>query len=283
MPLSWNEIRDRSVAFVREWESESSESAEAKSFWDAFFEVFGISRRRVAAFEQHVKKADGHDGFIDLFWPGVLLAEHKSRGRDLDSAFQQATDYFPGLKDRELPRYIIVSDFARFRLRNLDTSEEFEFELGELPDKLSLFGFIAGYETREYKEQDPVNVRAAEKLANLHDALKVIGYEGHELEVYLVRILFCLFAEDTGIFMPRSSFEDFIRTRTSEDGSDLAPRINQIFQTLNTPDDKRLKNLDDQIANFPYINGDLFSEFLPQASFDRSMFKALWMQRFDVI
>ncbi len=271
MPLSWNEIKDRSVAFVREWDGESSEHAEAKSFWDDFFHIFGVTRRRVAAFEQHVKKADGRDGYIDLFWPGMLLAEHKSLGKDLDSAFTQATDYFPGLSDKALPRYIIVSDFARFRIYNLDTDEHVEISLTDLSKNLSLFGFIAGYETREYKEQDPVNTKAAYKLAELHDALKDIGYEGHELEVYLVRILFCLFAEDTGIFMPRGAFEEFIRYRTSEDGSDLAPRLNQIFQTLNTPEDKRLRNLDEQIASLPYVNGRLFEEFLPQASFDRAM------------
>lgn len=271
MPLSWNEIRDRSVAFVREWDGESSEQAEAKSFWDGFFQVFGVSRRRIASFEKHVKKADGKYGFIDLFWPGMLLAEHKSLGKNLDSAYDQATDYFPGLSDKELPRYIIVSDFARFRVRNLDTGESTDFPLSDLPKNLSLFGFIAGYETRAYKEQDQVNIKAAQELAELHDALKEVGYEGHELEVYLVRILFCLFADDTGIFMPRSAFEDFIRVRTSEDGSDLAPRINQIFQTLNTPPEKRLKNLDEQVAAFPYVNGRLFEEHLPQASFDRSM------------
>ncbi len=275
MPLSWNEIRDRSVAFVREWEGESSEHAEAKSFWDDFFRVFGVNRRRLATFEHNVKKASGAQGFIDLFWPGMLLAEHKSLGKNLDSAFTQATDYFPGLKDAELPRYVIVSDFAHIRLRNLDSGEEAEFALTDLPKNLPLFGFIAGYETREYKEQDPVNIKAAQRLAELHDALRDVGYEGHELEVYLVRILFCLFADDTGIFMPRSAFEDFLRVRTSEDGSDLAPRINQIFQTLNTAPEKRLKNLDEQIAAFPYVNGRLFEEWLPQASFDRAMRETL--------
>jgi len=271
MPLSWNEIRDRAVAFVREWENESSEDAEAKSFWDAFFHVFGVNRRRLATFEHNVRKADGAQGFIDLFWPGMLIAEHKSRGRNLDSAFTQATDYFPGLKDAELPRFIIVSDFARIRLKNLDTGESAAFPLADLPANLGLFGFIAGYESRSYGEQDPVNIRAAEYLAQLHDALREIGYEGHVLEVYLVRVLFCLFADDTGIFMPRGAFEDFIRTRTGEDGSDLAPRLNQLFQVLNTPPDKRLRNLDEQVAEFPYVNGKLFAEPLPQASFDRSM------------
>ncbi|MGH8091622.1 MAG: type IIL restriction-modification enzyme MmeI, partial [Rudaea sp.] len=83
MPLSWNEIKDRALRFSREWAAETSEDAEAKSFWDGFFDIFGVSRRRVAAFERKVKKVDGNDGYIDLLWKGVLLVEHKSRGKDL--------------------------------------------------------------------------------------------------------------------------------------------------------------------------------------------------------
>src|ERR1035437_7417294 len=122
MPLSWNEIRDRALSFSREWATECSEDAEAKSFWDGFYSVFGITRRRVASFEAPVKKDDGHGGFIDLLWKGVLLVEHKSRGKDLDRAARQAFDYFPGLKERDLPRYVLVSDFARFRLFDLDSN-----------------------------------------------------------------------------------------------------------------------------------------------------------------
>src|ERR1039457_1073296 len=133
MPLSWNEIRDRALAFSREWDDESSEDAEAKSFWDSFFNVFGISRRRVASFEAPVKKSDGHGGFIDLLWKGVLLVEHKSRGKDLDRAADQAFDYFPGLKERDLPRYVVVSDFARIRLYDIESDEDpIEFPLKEL-------------------------------------------------------------------------------------------------------------------------------------------------------
>jgi hypothetical protein len=116
MPLSWNEIKSRAAAFSKEWEHDTSEDAEAKSFWNDFFNVFGIHRRRVATFEQQVKKIDDKQGFIDLLWKGVILIEHKSRGKDLDKAFAQAKDYFPGLKEKELPRYILVCDFARFRL-----------------------------------------------------------------------------------------------------------------------------------------------------------------------
>lgn len=87
MPLSWNEIKDRVLAFSREWTDAVSEDAEAKSFWDQFFGVLGVTRRRVASFEAPVKKADGAGGFVDLLWKGVLLVEHKSRGKILIGRF----------------------------------------------------------------------------------------------------------------------------------------------------------------------------------------------------
>ncbi|MGO1719884.1 MAG: type IIL restriction-modification enzyme MmeI, partial [Luteimonas sp.] len=215
MPLSWNEIKDRALRFSREWADETNEHAEAKSFWDGFFNIFGVSRRRVANFERRVKKLDGH-GYIDLLWKGVLLIEHKSRGKDLVRAHTQARDYFHGLTDAELPRYLLVSDFASFRLYDLEGDEEpVEFALEELHKHVRLFGFIAGYQPRAFKEQDPVNVQAAERMGRLHDALRGAGYEGHALKVLLVRLLFCLFADDTGIF-PRHAFHDLIDQRISE-------------------------------------------------------------------
>ncbi|MCF3605348.1 hypothetical protein L2E81_01150 [Planktothrix agardhii 1033] len=95
MPLSWNEIKQRAIAFSKEWETETSEKSESQSFWNDFFNVFGISRRRVGSFELPIKKADNKQGFIDLLWKGIILVEHKSRGKDLDKATQQAKDYFP--------------------------------------------------------------------------------------------------------------------------------------------------------------------------------------------
>jgi len=270
MTLSWNEIKDRALQFSREWANESAEDAEAKSFWDAFFNVFGIPRKRVATFEQRVKKLDGQDGYIDLLWKGILLIEHKSRGKDLDRAFQQAKDYFPGLKDRDAPRYILVSDFARFRLYDLEEREQHEFVLEALYKNVRLFGFIAGYQTTSYKEQDPVNIQAAERMGRLHDKLKEIGYESHHLEIYLVRLLFCLFAEDTSIF-ERRQFQDLIEQRTSEDGADLAQWLSSLFEVLNARQEKRLKKLDEQLLAFPYVNGSLFAELLPSAAFDTCM------------
>lgn len=274
MPLSWNEIRSRATAFSKEWEDETSEDAEAKSFWDDFFHVFGISRRRVATFEQQVKKIDEKTGFIDLLWKGVILVEHKSRGKNLDRAYQQAKDYFPGLKEKELPRYILVSDFERFCLYDLEESIHTEFTLADFINHIHLFGFIAGYQKRSYKEQDPVNIEAAELMGKLHDKLKAIGYTGHQLELYLVRLLFLLFADDTNIF-ERGIFNDYLELKTNEDGSDLAAHLSQLFEILNLPKDIRLKNLDENLAAFPYVNGKLFEEHLPLASFDSEMRRIL--------
>jgi len=274
MPLSWNEIKARALAFSKEWEHETSEDAEAKSFWDGFFHVFDVSRRRLATFETAVRKGDNKQGFIDLLWKGVILVEHKSRGKDLDKAFQQAKDYFPGLKEHELPKYILVSDFERFKLYDLDTGAKHEFLLRELSAHVHLFGFMAGYQKRSYKDEDPVNIEAAERMGKLHDTLEAAGYKGHALEVYLVRVLFCLFAEDTGIF-ERTQFQDLVDTYTKPDGSDLALQIAQLFQTLNTPKEDRFKTLDETLGAFPYVNGKLFEENLPLAAFDTKMRESL--------
>ena len=270
MALSWNEIKDRALKFSNEWADESKERAEKDSFWNDFFDVFGITRRRVATFEEPVKKLSGNQGFIDLFWKGTLLVEHKSKGRSLDKAFEQATDYFPGLKEHELPKYILVSDFDKIKLFDLDEKTEHEFPVSELYKNVKLFGFIAGYQKRTFKEEDPVNIKAAELMGKLHDQLEEFGYEGHHLEVYLVRFLFILFADDTSIF-EKDIFKEFLDQKTNEDGSDLGALMAQFFQVLNTPKEKRLKNLDDHLNQFPYVNGKLFEETLPIASFNSKM------------
>ena len=352
MPLSWNEIRNRAHEFSKRWEDETSEDAEAKPFWTEFFGVFGIDRKRVASFEEPVKKLGDKQGYIDLFWKGVLLVEHKSRGKNLDKAYTQALDYFPGIKERDLPKYVLVSDFERFRLYDLELPSPqpspslrsprtrgegaetsplppargslrssgvptgaplageageggrrpgegafYEFKLCDLHKHIKHFAFIAGYRTQTIAPQNPVNIKAAERMGRLHDALKAAGYEGHPLEVLLVRLLFCLFAEDTGIFQPASAFRMWVEERTAADGSDLGSQLAQLFQVLNTPESpppqsspasgrgderenqssipSRSKNLDEQLAAFPYVNGKLFEEMLPIASFNLAMREAL--------
>jgi len=274
MTLSWNEIKSRALAFAKHWADAGNEDAQAKPFLIAFFEVFGITDKRFASFEHAVKKHGGGQGFVDAFWPGILLIEMKSRGKNLDRAYTQAIDYFPGLKERDLPRYVMVCDFAHFRLHDLSEGTTTEFALADFHKNVRQFGFIAGYQTQVIKPQDPINIHAAEHMGRLHDRMKAVGYVGRPLEIYLVRLLFCLFAEDTGICEKRQ-FQDYLEQRTAEDGSDLADRLATLFHVLNTAQDKRLTNLDEQLAAFPYINGLLFAETLPPAGFDSAMREAL--------
>ena len=274
MVLSWNEIKDRALNFSKEWADTSNEEADAKPFLDAFFDVFGISRKKIGTFEYRVKKLSDADGYIDLLWKGTILIEMKSRGKNLDKAFQQAIDYTYGLKHDELPKYVLVCDFNIFRLYDTEEQKTIEFTIDKLVHNVQSFGYLLGYQKKTFKEQDPANIKAAELMGKLHDRLEDIGYTGHQLEVYLVRILFLLFAEDTTIFN-KEQFQDFIEQRTSEDGSDLASKLQELFQVLNTARENRFKNLDEQLADFPYVNGKLFEEILPSASFDTKMRQAL--------
>ena len=274
MALSWNEIKDRALKFSKEWADTSNANADAKPFLVEFFNVFGITSKRVSTFEHRVKKLDDKDGYIDLLWKGTILIEMKSRGKNLDKAYGQAKDYLHGLKEHELPKYILVSDFENFRLYDLEENKTVDFKLTDFVNNVQHFGYLLGYQKKVYKEQDPANIKAAELMGKLHDRLEEIGYTGHPLEVYLVRILFCLFAEDTTIFN-KQQFQEYIEQRTSEDGSDLAAKMQELFQVLNTPKEKRFKNLDEQLADFPYVNGKLFEEILPMASFDSAMRSAL--------
>lgn len=265
--ISLNEIKKRAIEFAHEWKDETRERAEAQTFWNEFFDIFDVKRRRVASFEKPAITTEGGHGRIDLFWKGKLVVEHKSSGMDLDKAYSQALDYFSALDDSELPKYVIVTDFKRFKIYNLDNDEVHEFHLEELVDNIGLFDFIHNYRIIKYPKEDPVNIKAAELMGKLHDSLKDNGYTGHNLEILLVRLVFCLFADDTDIF-EKKLFASFIEKKTNVDGSDTGSRLLTLFEVLNTSEDRRQKNLDEDIARFPYIDGELFDEKIDMPFFD---------------
>ena len=282
MRLSWNEIKARAAAFAEEWKDAHYEKGETQSFYNDFFHVFDVKRRSVAIYEKRVQKLSGNTGFIDLFWPQVLLVEQKSKGRDLAAARNQAEEYFISLKENERPRFILACDFQTFDLYDLDENTEFSFPLHELPDHVERFGFIMGVQKVAFKDQDPVNIKAAELVGELHDKLEEAGFTGTDLERFLVRIVFCLFADDTGVFQPRNLFLNWLEERTRDDGSDLGAMLAQLFQTLNKPESQRGAHLDEDLQNFPYINGDLFNGATEIPSFNREMRDALIdASRFD--
>ena len=275
--LSWDEIQANAIAFSKRWKDARNEEAQAQAFQLHFLRVFGISDpESVGDFEYKVPLSGGKTGYIDYVWKGKIAIEMKSRGKDLDSAFDQLQNYMRHLPESEIPDLWLVCDFENMRLCRRSTSEIWDFKTKDLRKHIKRFADIAGYETERIREdQVEVNVKAAEKMAKLHDALKDNGYDGHELEVYLVRLLFCLFSDDTGIF-PQDSFLRYIDD-SKPDGSDLSDRIARLFEVLNMPEETRAKRtlLSDELKQFRYINGGLFKDYLPSAEFDAKMRRTL--------
>lgn len=269
--LNWNEMRSRARAFVREWQDETSEKSESQSFWTEWFGIFGLKRRGTIAYEQAARReSTGGHGWLDAFWPKHLAIEHKSAGKSLEDAIDQAIDYLGSVKQSDWPRYVMSSDFQHFLILDLETGEKIAFPLEELPQRLEMFGWIAGYERRSFAEEDEVNVRAAELMGRLYDLLDGSGYGGHDLDLLLVRLVFIMFADDTSVW-EKNRFTDYLIDRTAEDGSDLGPRLSLLFQVLDTPRSQRQTSLDEDLARFPHINGDLFAETIRMPSFDRAM------------
>ena len=275
MQQTWNEIRTKARRFSVKWKGEERERSEAQTFYNDFFEIFGKDRRAVAVFERRAKKLSGNTGFIDVFMPNVLLAEHKSRGKDLDAAIEQAEEYFLGLKDKELPKLLLACDFQTFDIIDLDTRERVKFNLEELDQHVEWFAPIMGAERRVFEDQLPVNVRAAELVGELHDALLESKFSGTDLEKFLVRIVFCLFADDTMIFGEKNRFLRWLYERTGDDGDDLGMKLHELFEVLNQPQEERSPYLEETTAAFPYINGDLFKDATATPRFNSAMRQTL--------
>ncbi|MFZ2727329.1 MAG: DNA methyltransferase, partial [Methylococcaceae bacterium] len=282
-------LRQRATAFAKSYANAHYEMGQAQRFVISFCEIFGINHYRLLNFETRVKKLSGRYGRIDAFIPSLLLIEMKSLGEDLDKAYHQATQYLHGLNDEELPRYILVSDFQNLHLYNLEShSEPLKIKLSELANTIEHFQFLAGYEKLAIEKQERINKHAAEKMADLHDAIKNTGYSGKDLETYLVRLLFCLFADNTGLLGENGLFLNYLHNHTESNGLDLHGALLALFDTLNKPDDnylekepnytglKRAKNLPSHLNTFPYINGTLFDGQLAYCQFDEQLREILF-------
>ncbi len=277
--LSWEDIEDRAANFRKTWEKQKgAERQQAQLFVTDFLYVFGVENPLDCngEFEHKTPKEVGDDGFIDYFLPKKIAVEMKSKGKDLGKAFEQIKDYVFHLPDGQMPELVLVCDFDRFELYHRTTAEHVSFRLKDIRKYVRHFANIAGYETqRIYDEQLDVNIQAAMKMARIHDALKSFGYEGHELEVYLVRLLFCMFAEDTGIF-PQFSFVNY-NQNSKQDGADLSLRLHQLFEVLDMPPEKRAKRamLSADLKQFAYVDGGLFHEILHTPDFNEKMRQTL--------
>lgn len=273
MPLlPKSEIAARIALFVEAHKEYQDEHAQSVCFLKNFFECLGVAVEKVGVFEHRVNIGRQQRGYIDLFLPGKMLIEMKSRGEDLGNAYLQALCYANHLpRQAGEPKYILVCDFWRWHLYNMEKgAEKTEFTIEELPKYIPMFYYLAGYDEEEYQAQEAVNIKAAEAMGELHDQLKELGYGGHDLEVYLVRLLFLLFAEDTNIF-DKNAFRNYIQAYTNEDGSDLAGQLAQLFQVLDTEKERRYRNINEDLKKLPYVNGGLFREQIRMPVFTKEM------------
>lgn len=276
IPLTKSAIRNKAINFSKTWSEASSEKSESQSFWNAFFEIFGVSPRNKGYFEVAAEKlSTGGHGYIDLLIPGEMAVEQKSAGGDLNKAMSQLVDYLDSLQPGAMPRLLVACNFQRFYVQNLETMKRHEFDLSELSANIELFWWLAGHrEVDTFVDEEEANLKATSYMADIHDAVLASGYDPHALREWLTRILFCLFADDTEVW-DRGAFTNYLFLNSKPDGSDLGSQLQYLFQILNTPDEKRASTIDEDLAAFTYINGDLFSETLPIPSCDEKVRIAL--------
>lgn len=250
-------IKDRAAEFAKDHENDTREESHKHLFWQDFFKVFGINIRDVAQYESPVRKAGGGTGFIDVFWPGKIIIEHKSLGKDLDNAVIQAAGYREELTMEQQPRYLLACDFRNWLLKDKKYNSEYRFKLEDLPAHTGLFNFLIGKPMRV--EQHPMNAKAAELMSRLYDSMGV-DTDPNVASHFLTRLAFCLFADDTGIFESNGAFENSIKTRTREDGSDLSMYLAELFKILDQDPGNRKPKLGADLKKYPYINGRLFGQ-----------------------
>lgn len=268
--LTIAEVKKRLSAFVRTFKDAKNEQREATIFWTRFYECYGIRAEEATIYEQAVRKLSGERGRIDSFIPGLLIVEHKSKGKSLDIAYEQASDYFLALPEQERPKYIVTSDFARLRLYDLVNKKDYECTLQQLPAKAGWFKFLLGNEELEITEETPINRDAAYAISKIHETLLRANFKGRDLEVFLTRLLFCMFADDTGIFGDNNMLRRLVEG-TREDGADLGAKLTALFDVFDQAITDRQTTLDDELAAFPYINGALFKERTRIPSFDSTL------------
>ena len=277
------QLQSAAQNFADHYKNQTDERREKDTFWNEFFAIFGIDRKNVVHFEYAVKDPSNNTQFVDVFWEGIFLAEHKSANKNLAKAKEQAERYLQEIertKPSALPEYYAVSDFAHFHLYRREPKEgaenQWQFPLEALPEYITrgVFDFMFGIEAKVRQIQEEANIQAATAIGRLHDALQEEGiYEEHELRLFITRLLFLFFADDSAVFQRNYLFQDFLEN--CKEADTLGDKLNQLFEFLNTPDQKRSKTQSEKFKGFEYVNGGLFKERLRTFDFTAKQHRAL--------
>ncbi len=271
--------------FVQRWRSileqvpdgKNNEQQDTAKFWqDLLVNVLGVPSSSMATFVDFERKVRGRR--IDVFVSDHhFLCEQKSVGVDLDkpeprnggleTPYQQAAWYAQHLPYSERPRWLMTCNFETFRLYDLDEERPEdtvqEFSLEELPDHLYLLGFLTSKASSRLHKEQELSVEAGRHVSRLYDAISKQYHhidtdeeEQRSLNVLITRIIFLLYAEDADLLQSHFAFGDFCKG----DPSKLRRKLAALFETIDTPYDKRDEYADDDVAAFPYVNGGLFSD-----------------------
>ena len=268
--------RIAAAAFAKRWEGRGYEKGESQTFWiELLTEIFGVESPSVfITFEQQARL--DHTSFIDGMIPSThVMIEQKSLGKDLRQAikqsdgslltpFQQAQRYSAALPYSQRPRWIVTCNFAEFDVYDMENpkGEPSRILLKDLEKEYYRLQFLVEQQGIHLQREMEVSMKAGEIVGKLYDAF-VVQYDADDpqslryLNILCVRLVFCLYAEDAGIFGRRDMFHDYL---AQFDAGFMRMGLVQLFEVLNTPVDKRSKYLNATLAAFPYTNGGLFAE-----------------------
>lgn len=263
--------------FVEFWQGKGYEKGQSQPFWLSLLrDVFGVEQpEQFIEFEDKVKLT--HDSFIDGMIPATkVLIEQKSLEKDLSkpikqsdgtklTPFQQAKRYISELPLSQHPRYVITCNFAQFRVYDMEqpNGEPAVIELADLPKEYYRLQFIADTGNVHLKKELEVSIKAGELVGKLYDALhgQYIEPDSEQamksLNVLCVRLVFCLYAEDAGIFGEHAMFHDYLASFRNKN---MRRALIDLFRVLDQKPEERDPYMDEDLAAFPYVNGGLFAD-----------------------
>lgn len=275
MSLDYQHIREQLHRIIHDYkDAEGYERGQSQNFWTQIFNAYGVSGQvQLKAFE-HRLKDDKSQKYVDAFIPKLVMIEQKSRGLDLNKAYNQVSKYYERLSAADKPRYIVLSNFDElwlFDIENPLNIKEYKCPIADLPKNAEWLDFLApNAAMAEIVEENPINRQATEMVAKLHQAFISDGVNADELALFLTRLIFCFFADDTGIFGQKNLLDGLLTNEARNDGSNLNEVFTTLFDTLNTKD--RSSRLPESYAAFAYINGDLFSQSIRIPYFDENLY-----------
>ena len=272
--MKTNQQQKAAKEFAARWEGKGYEKGESQIFWIELLEqVFGVQKpSEFLNFEQQVKL--DHTAFIDAFIPSThVMIEQKSIEKDLGepvkqsdgkflTPYQQAKRYSSELPYSQRPRWIVTCNFREFWVYDMEQpqGEPQKILLENLEKECYRLQFLVDSRSEQIRREEEISLKAGELVGKLYDALIKEYIEPDEnslrsLNILCVRLVFCLYAEDAGLFETRTSFEDYVKSFHPED---LRDGIIKLFKALDTPLAQRDK-YDLKIKPFPYVNGGLFA------------------------